>query len=26
LLDEMMRTPEYRQGVEALVERRPPNF
>jgi len=26
LLDEMMGADEYRQGVEALVEKRPPNF
>lgn len=26
LLNEMMSTPEYRQGVQALVEKRPPNF
>ncbi|MEM7094822.1 MAG: enoyl-CoA hydratase-related protein [Actinomycetota bacterium] len=26
LIDEMMSTPEYRQGVKALVERRPPDF
>lgn len=26
LLDEMMRTDEYRQGVNALVEKRPPGF
>ncbi|MGK0227319.1 MAG: hypothetical protein ACI8XD_002146, partial [Thermoproteota archaeon] len=26
LLNEMMSTPEYSQGVKALIEKRPPNF
>lgn len=26
LLDELMRTAEYREGVSALIEKRPPNF
>ena len=26
LLDELMGTAEYREGISALVEKRPPNF